>query len=135
MRQQNCFSVAELLYVSGGDQVRCQLGNEVKGNEKRDFFQGNPVSLAERQEKKRSQIDDDRLGDIADEASGNGVFMREFGHGRYCLSEVLNTLYHNWEKKSIAWAYNPQAAKVAFKINFCLAESFRRKKSMESASK
>jgi hypothetical protein len=47
------------------------------------------------------------LGDIANETSCNRMFMVEFCHNGYCLSEVFNILYHKPDKKSSLCGFLP----------------------------
>ena len=78
--EQDRFPIAELLNVFGGEQVRQQLRDEVDRDEQRDLTEGDSVRFAERDKKKRSKIDDDRLRYISDKAGEYRVLMGKFLH-------------------------------------------------------
>ena len=79
MRRNDAFAITDLVRVFGCDKVCEKLYAEIQRDEERDLLKRDSVRAAEGQKKKRREIDDDRLRDISDKASGDRMFMIESG--------------------------------------------------------
>jgi hypothetical protein len=126
MRRNDAFAITDLVRVFGCDKVCEKLYAEIQRDEERDLLKRDSVRAAEGQKKKRREIDDDRLRDISDKASGDRMFMIESGWHEKSLPfrSILESYSIKRRKSQAIFGFIALITQFYVSIGFFLLNSF-----------